>query len=343
MFYVSEILKNGKVAIVDTSDEVSEVWSKDAVIDMVRSGRAKIIGVSSTGDITVGKFEAVKRQLQRYNLSGMPLSSYTRVEDRSGSCTLVIEKSFGDYPSEMIRVPCGVDCVTSAVDIMRSNNIVRKLYIPNSVRYLGGFGYLHKLEDVRLSNRLIELYYNCFNRCSSLSHIDLPDSINYIGLDCFYGCALSEVELPYEISGLGNSCFGRDCILRKLVFKHTQPLMDLRGLKDVKVQELEMTADMAQSWIDVLGDIKFVESGSKLIVKGLPRGSSFIEQSTGSHTLKDSTIIVEGEKLQSSHVVQRMKKFIGAELYSEGRITIKCGDERFTFDNTSICISHRKG
>ena len=56
--------------------------------------------------------------------------------------------------------------------------------------------------------RVVELRDNAFYECSSLRHIDLPDTVRKIGHHCFYACsALEEINVPDSVTDIGMGCF----------------------------------------------------------------------------------------------------------------------------------------
>jgi hypothetical protein len=53
-----------------------------------------------------------------------------------------------------------------------------------------------------------ELRQNCFNGCSSLTEISIPNSVTSLGDSCFNGCSsLTEISIPNSVTSLGDSCF----------------------------------------------------------------------------------------------------------------------------------------
>ncbi|MDO4862874.1 MAG: leucine-rich repeat domain-containing protein [Ruminococcus sp.] len=56
--------------------------------------------------------------------------------------------------------------------------------------------------------RVVELRDNAFYECSTLRHIDLPDTLGKIGHHCFYACsALEEISVPDSVTDIGMGCF----------------------------------------------------------------------------------------------------------------------------------------
>ena len=48
-----------------------------------------------------------------------------------------------------------------------------------------------------------------FSDCTSLTSIELPNSVTYIGIDAFHGCSsLTSIELPNSVTEMGNGAFG---------------------------------------------------------------------------------------------------------------------------------------
>lgn len=56
--------------------------------------------------------------------------------------------------------------------------------------------------------RVVELRDNAFYECSSLRHIDLPDTVRKIGHHCFYACSsLESITIPAAVSEIGMGSF----------------------------------------------------------------------------------------------------------------------------------------
>lgn len=56
--------------------------------------------------------------------------------------------------------------------------------------------------------QVVELRDNAFYECSTLRHIDLPDTLIKIGHHCFYACsALEEINVPESVTDIGMGCF----------------------------------------------------------------------------------------------------------------------------------------
>ena len=56
--------------------------------------------------------------------------------------------------------------------------------------------------------QVVELRDNAFYECSTLRHIDLPDTLRKIGHHCFYACSsLEEISVPESVTDIGMGCF----------------------------------------------------------------------------------------------------------------------------------------
>lgn len=56
--------------------------------------------------------------------------------------------------------------------------------------------------------QVVELRDNAFYECSTLKHIDLPDTVKKIGHHCFYACSsLEEISVPGSVTEIGMGCF----------------------------------------------------------------------------------------------------------------------------------------
>lgn len=77
-----------------------------------------------------------------------------------------------------------------------ANDYSGDIIIPENVTY----------NDV--TYRITSLENGCFNDCSYLTSISLPDGITSLGKNCFYSCdKLTSISLPEGLTSLGNECF----------------------------------------------------------------------------------------------------------------------------------------
>lgn len=77
-----------------------------------------------------------------------------------------------------------------------ANDYSGDIIIPENVTY----------NDV--TYRITSLENGCFNDCSYLTSISLPDGITSLGKNCFYSCdKLTSISLPDGITSVGNNCF----------------------------------------------------------------------------------------------------------------------------------------
>lgn len=77
------------------------------------------------------------------------------------------------------------------------------------------------LENISLSNNLLEIKDYTFTNCTNLKHIIIPDSVSYVGIDAFKDCInLLTVDLGQGVSKVEAEAFG-GCI-KLLSFKFPQ-------------------------------------------------------------------------------------------------------------------------
>lgn len=77
-----------------------------------------------------------------------------------------------------------------------ANDYSGDIIIPENVTY----------NDV--TYRITSLENGCFNDCSYLTSISLPDGITSLGKNCFYSCdKLTSISLPEGLTSLGDNCF----------------------------------------------------------------------------------------------------------------------------------------
>lgn len=78
------------------------------------------------------------------------------------------------------------------------------------------FANLQNLQSVTLPETIVEIQDGAFNGCSSLSQINIPNSLVSIGQKAFLGTNITELSFPSSISSIGYCAF-QDCKSLKTV------------------------------------------------------------------------------------------------------------------------------
>ena len=102
-------------------------------------------------------------------------------------------------------------------DYAFSNTHITKIILPQGAVFeRKAFEYCEDLEEVVIGGDITkELPSGIFERCASLKHVELPESLRSIEDHAFAGCAsLQYVKLPPKLGTLGFECFA-DCITLK--------------------------------------------------------------------------------------------------------------------------------
>ena len=86
------------------------------------------------------------------------------------------------------------DDLTAEVSDAESD--IRTANIPEKITYGG--------EDYTVTS----IGSNAFNRCTSLTSVDIPNSVTSIGSDAFWGCSsLASVDIPNSVTSIGSGAF----------------------------------------------------------------------------------------------------------------------------------------
>ncbi|MBR4259794.1 MAG: leucine-rich repeat protein [Kiritimatiellae bacterium] len=107
----------------------------------------------------------------------------------------------------------------------------------------GAFGGCINLKTVTFSSRLLSIGDHSFSECQALETLVLPDSLQRIGVQCFYHAnALASVTFGTKLETIGNSAFSDCPELQRVVFSDCNtPLLaigDLAFSSDVKLKTL---------------------------------------------------------------------------------------------------------
>ena len=107
-----------------------------------------------------------------------------------------------------IALPSGIDYVN---DSLFEHSGLESIEIPANVIGLGesSFENCTNLESITFSgDNVTEICDYCFEGCTSLDNVDLPDSITSVGDSAFNGCTgLTTINLPNSITSMGAACF----------------------------------------------------------------------------------------------------------------------------------------
>ena len=79
-----------------------------------------------------------------------------------------------------------------------------------SVTSLGNYCFerCSSLTSINIPSSVTSLGEYCFYGCSSLASINIPSSVTSLGEDCFYECSsLTSINIPSSVKSLGKSCF----------------------------------------------------------------------------------------------------------------------------------------
>lgn len=96
---------------------------------------------------------------------------------------------------------------------------ITKIVIPANVKLGdGAFSTCIYLEEVILPNDLESIPNNLFYGCISLKNVQIPETVTSIGSNAFYGCVLiEEFNLPETVTSIGRSAFASCFKLKEIV------------------------------------------------------------------------------------------------------------------------------
>ena len=114
---------------------------------------------------------------------------------------LCLSLSAWAYEAEVNEIFYNLDEVNRTAMVTSYNNVYSgDVVIPETVTYNG------------ITYSVTSLGSSCFEDCSRLSSITIPNSVTSLGSGCFYDCyGLTSITIPNSITSLGDYCF-YDCI-----------------------------------------------------------------------------------------------------------------------------------
>lgn len=288
MLYVSgSSSEEGTLAITDTSDGITEQWRLDDVVNIVRSKKARILGVSADGSWHNATLEAINQQLARQKMIGVLTDGVYQLKAEEGAYRLILTDDFRFYKHEKFVVPFGVTNVYG--ELKRGAESIRELYLPDTVISVGGFKGCTHLENVRLSQNLQRIESYCFFKCPSLKQLDLPSTLSTLDAYSLAYNGLRDIILPDGIISLGDHAFCSEAVNRFRIPKSLSHV-GVGAFDNMRVKELEW---FVEAGVGNNFQVPLHRYGAvKLILKGVPRSSYIKDRSYNYYEVHGSVTIV---------------------------------------------------
>ena len=143
----------------------------------------------------------------------------------------------------------------------------------SKIKSIGAFAFsgCSSLTEVRFVNSSLEAIDNDGFRNTSISAIDIPDTVSYMGYGVFYGTKLGEVRLPNLLTELKYAAFGHCTELKKVDLNNIQKIDGVDHwpssqcavfLKCTKLSEIRLPATLQE----LGGEFTAVFNGCDIIV-----------------------------------------------------------------------------
>ena len=143
----------------------------------------------------------------------------------------------------------------------------------SKIKSIGAFAFsgCSSLTEVRFVNSSLEAIDNDGFRNTSISAIDIPDTVSYMGYGVFYGTKLTEVRLPNLLTELKYQAFGHCAELKKVDLNNIQKIggIDHQAasqcavfLKCTKLSEIRLPATLQE----LGGEFTAVFNGCDIVV-----------------------------------------------------------------------------
>ena len=96
-----------------------------------------------------------------------------------------------------------------AHNLYLNGNLVKDLVIPNGVTSIGSaFEGCTSLTSVEIPNSVINILDRAFSGCADLNSVTIPNSVTSIGSEAFKECtSLTSVEIPNSVTSIGENAF----------------------------------------------------------------------------------------------------------------------------------------
>lgn len=125
--------------------------------------------------------------------------------------------SVGAYASETLNVPKGVTALDNKV--LNGNTTIKEVILPSNLTVFGGtpnatgtgasggFFYKSAVEKITLPEGLKEIPAAAFNQATNLKEVNIPSSVETIGINAFAGTGLETLTIPETVTSIGYGAF----------------------------------------------------------------------------------------------------------------------------------------
>lgn len=129
----------------------------------------------------------------------------------------LVLSSVGTYALETLNVPDGVTALGNKV--LNGNTTIKEVTIPSSLTVFGGtpneagtgatggFFYQSAVEKITLPEGLKEIPAAAFNQAANLKEVNIPSSVETIGINAFAGTGLETLTIPETVTSIGYGAF----------------------------------------------------------------------------------------------------------------------------------------
>lgn len=154
-----------------------------------------------------------------------------------------------------------------------------------ALQEISGFKDCTELKTVYLPDGLRVIAAGCFGRCASLTNINFPSSLTYIGDSAFADCDLKQAIIPSGVTIIQNFSFSGNSNLSDVVLPNTVTKIGKAAFSGTNLTHITLPASLRQ-----LGDIETGRARSSvsypvfgdcpLVSITLPEGLTFIGSGT---------------------------------------------------------------
>lgn len=157
---------------------------------------------------------------------------YSNTEVVVGSCTFLNNELIRYDGSEaVVDIPSYYEIggekygITSiAGNVFYNNQNITKITMYDQVKTIGLFAFreCRNLESIRLSNSVETLGDSCFWNCTSLREINLPTSLKSIDPYAFWNTSITTIDIPESVSSIGLGAFNNCHQLETVYIRHNE-------------------------------------------------------------------------------------------------------------------------
>ncbi len=248
-----------------------------------------------------------------------------------------------------------------------AKNFIKKIIVEDGVTSIASFSDSNLLQDVQLSDSIVELDDSCFSRCPNLHSVRLSQNLTSIPSYCFADCSkLASIESPKKLTSIGEHAF-RNCkelrsislpesllTIEPCAFQQCSSLAEItlpEGLKELAADAFSRCDSLTSLRIPATVENIYYEYNYATFQYTFPcrievdeRNPNYCTDSNGVLFTKDKTaLLFANEDLSGNYQIPESVTAIGAYAFSgcSGLTSVSMSDQVASIGDSAFSNCHK--